>query len=175
MFFDRGFEATSLRALADEVGLKVASLYNHITSKEDLLFELMTDVMEQLLEVTSPSTDEALPPADRLMQFMTASLEYHGTHRLAALVGNSELRSLHGERREHLVRLRNQYQERLERILQSCHESGDIQISDVKLTAFAGFGIFLHMASWYRPDGPLPLDEVIRGLLSAYAPTAQVM
>jgi TetR/AcrR family transcriptional regulator, cholesterol catabolism regulator len=175
MFFERGFEATSLRTLAEAVGLQVASLYNHITSKEDLLFDIMRDVMVQLLEVTDRATDPDMSPAERLMDFMTASMDYHATHRLEALIGNSELRSLNARHRKKLVALRNDYQARLEKILADCVASGDIDIVDVKLAAFAGFGILLHVAVWYRPDGPLALPKVIEGLLSAYAPTAQVM
>jgi AcrR family transcriptional regulator len=174
MFFERGFEATSLRNLADAVGIQVASLYNHISSKEDLLFDIMREVMVQLLELTEPSTDTSLPPAERLLTFMTASMEYHATHRLPARIGNSELRSLGAEHRAEMVTLRNQYQTRLENALSACLDNGDIEIANVKLAAYAGFGILLHLAVWYRPDGPLSLPEVIEGLLSAYAPTAQV-
>jgi len=174
MFYDRGFEATSLRNLADAVGIQVASLYNHISSKEDLLFDIMREVMIQLLELTEPSTDTSLSPSERLLNYMTASAEYHATHRLPALIGNSELRSLSPEHHAEMIKVRNEYQSRLENALSACLDNGDIEIPNVKLAGYAGFGILLHVAAWYRPNGPLSLSEVIDGLLSAYAPTAQI-
>ena len=50
LFFKRGFQATTLRHIASRVGIQVGSLYNHITSKGDLLFEIMETVMLDLLE-----------------------------------------------------------------------------------------------------------------------------
>ena len=50
LFFKRGFQATTLRHIASRVGIQVGSLYNHITSKGDLLFDIMETVMLDLLE-----------------------------------------------------------------------------------------------------------------------------
>ncbi len=49
LFFEHGYEATSLRAIAGEVGIQVGSLYNHLTSKESLLYSIMSTIMEDLL------------------------------------------------------------------------------------------------------------------------------
>src|SRR5260370_13121770 len=50
LFYKRGFQATTLRHIASRVGIQVGSLYNHITSKGDLLFDIMETVMLDLLE-----------------------------------------------------------------------------------------------------------------------------
>ncbi|HVC34357.1 MAG TPA: helix-turn-helix domain-containing protein [Chloroflexota bacterium] len=41
LFYKRGFQASTLRGIAAKVGIQVGSLYNHIGSKSDLLFEIM--------------------------------------------------------------------------------------------------------------------------------------
>ena len=50
LFYKHGFQATTLRHIAARVGIQVGSLYNHITSKGELLFEIMETVMLDLLE-----------------------------------------------------------------------------------------------------------------------------
>ena len=50
LFYKRGFQATTLRDIAAKVGIQVGSLYNHIASKGDLLFEIMENIMLDLLE-----------------------------------------------------------------------------------------------------------------------------
>ena len=50
MFADRGFEATSMRDLASEVGIKAPAIYNHYRSKEDILAAALIWVMEDFSE-----------------------------------------------------------------------------------------------------------------------------
>ena len=49
LIFEHGYEAMSLRQLAAEVGIQPGSLYNHISTKQDLLFDLVQDHINDLL------------------------------------------------------------------------------------------------------------------------------
>ena len=49
LIFEHGYAAMSLRDLAAEVGIQVGSLYNHISTKQELLFELVQDHVNELL------------------------------------------------------------------------------------------------------------------------------
>jgi TetR/AcrR family transcriptional regulator, cholesterol catabolism regulator len=49
LFFERGYDATSLRQVAAASGLRVGSLYNHIDSKEHLLLQIMGGIMDDLM------------------------------------------------------------------------------------------------------------------------------
>jgi AcrR family transcriptional regulator len=172
LFYQRGFDATSQRQLAEAVGLQVASLYNHIKSKEQLLAEIMSDVMQQLISSTVAAVEAAPTPQARLRAFMREGIRFHAEHRLEAFVGNTELRSLSPRNRAHVVELRNKYQGMLESILDECVRNGSVDVPDVKLAAYAGVAICVHVSSWYREDGRLSLDDVIAALLASYAATA---
>ena len=65
LFRDSGYQATSMRDLAEAVDLKASSLYNHIGSKEELLKEIcmanadkFSKGMEQVLSLTSSPLDK---------------------------------------------------------------------------------------------------------------------
>lgn len=172
LFYQQGFHATSQRQLADAVGLQVASLYNHIKSKEQLLAEIMSDVMHQLISATAAAVEAAPTPQARLRAYMREGIRFHAQHRLEAFVGNTELRSLSPKNRRVVVELRNKYQAMLESILAECVAEGSIKVPDIKLAAYAGVAICVHVSSWYREGGRLSLDEVIDALLASYTPTA---
>jgi tetracycline repressor-like protein len=102
--------------------------------------------------------------------FIGAGIRFHAENQHEALIGNSELRALSAPKRRSIVALRSRYQSRLEGLVQAAVDAGRITVPDVKLAAFAGVAICVHVASWYRPDGRLPLDEIEKVLVAMYAP-----
>src|SRR3954464_10947701 len=77
LIFEQGFEAMSLRQLASEVGIQAGSLYNHISTKQVLLFDLIKTHMEELLERLDAALDGTAPPVEQLKSFIGFHLGYH--------------------------------------------------------------------------------------------------
>ena len=172
LFFEYGYAETSLRQIADAVGLQVGSLYNHISSKEDLLFEIMKGVMVDLIEATEQALTDVVDPVDRVRVLISAGIRFHAEHQHAALVGNTELRALSPAKRRSVVRLRDRYQSLLEQLLHEAAVAGRIDVPDLKMATYAGIAILNHVASWYQPEGRLSVAAVERDLLAMYAPTS---
>ena len=61
-----GYEAMSMRQLAAEVGVQAAALYRYFPTKEDLLFTLMREHMEGLIQAWDAARPDAADPATRL-------------------------------------------------------------------------------------------------------------
>jgi TetR/AcrR family transcriptional regulator, cholesterol catabolism regulator len=176
LFFRQGFEATSLRQIADIVGIKVGSLYNHIRSKEELLYTIMHGVMTSLGEQSNAALDAVPPdgPHGRLRAFLRAAVEFHAHNQQAAFIGNTELRALEPVHRHEIVRLRDAYQERLEELVGAVADvDRGAGIRNVKLASFAAVAISSHVSSWYRRSGELTIDDVVDGLLDVYRPVAR--
>src|SRR5689334_6336871 len=90
LFYQHGYEATALRALADAVGIKVGSLYNHMGGKDDLLLDIMSSVMDQLLESTRTALEEAGDdPVRRLRAAVDNHLRFHARNPRETFIGNS--------------------------------------------------------------------------------------
>lgn len=172
LFHRKGYEATSLREVADAVGLKVGSLYNHISSKEELLFGIMQGVMTELIDHTREAMAAEPDPVGRIRAFMRASIHFHATRRKETFIGNSELRSLGGERREQIVALRDEYQQLLADALVAAAETDGIEIDDVQLATFSGIALCASVATWYRPGGRLTLEDLEERLPALFAPLA---
>lgn len=58
MFREKGFSATSMRDLAESVGIEAASLYNHIQSKSQILQEIVFRAADDCNQHLDKLTDE---------------------------------------------------------------------------------------------------------------------
>lgn len=173
LFHEQGYRATNLRQIADAVGVQVGSLYNYMSSKERLLFEIMRGVMTDLVEGATAELDGVDDPLERVHRFMDHSIRFHGHRQKEVFIGNTELRSLSPARRRAIIELRDRYQALLVDALTDAAAAGQVVVADVRVTAYAGLAICSHAATWYREGGRLDLDEVARCLLQSFAPLAQ--
>jgi AcrR family transcriptional regulator len=176
LFSKQGYKETSLREIADRVGIKVGSLYNHMSSKEELLFTIMHDIMQDLLASGRAAMEAAAPdPGAEIVAFMENSIRFHGERKNETFIGNTELRALSPDRRAFVVQLRDDYERLLRGSLERAQAEGVLEVPDVQLATFAGLAICSHVATWYDSNQRLALEEVQRLLPMAYSPVAQYL
>lgn len=160
LFFEHGYEATSLRAIAGQVGIQVGSLYNHLTSKESLLYSIMSNVIEDLLNELDVRLATVTNPVDRLRVAVEVHVFFHTARAREVFIGNSELRSLTTPHRNRVVKLRDRYEQHVVRIIEEGVRDGSFRTNDPKLMAFAILAIGTSTSTWFRPEGRLQLDDI---------------
>lgn len=156
-----GYEAMSLRQLAARIGLQPGSLYNHIETKQDLLFDLIHNHMVTLLA----SLEEALggidDPLEALKAFIAFHLTYHIERKREVFIGSSELRSLAPKSRRKIVALRRTYEDRLCAILKQGTARGLFKIEDVRVSAYAILAMLTGICTWYDAKGRIGRKKLI--------------
>ena len=100
MFAERGFEATTIRDLAKELDLKSASIYHFFEDKEQLLFDLVTSVVEQLTDGAKRLVVAETSYELKLAVLVVNHVVMHALRPAETTLGDTELRSLTGKRRE---------------------------------------------------------------------------
>jgi AcrR family transcriptional regulator len=160
LFFEHGYEATSLRAIAGKVGIQVGSLYNHLTSKESLLYSIMSKIIEDLLNELDARLATVTGSLDRLRTGIEVHVFFHTARAREVFIGNSELRSLTAAHRRKVVKLRDQYEQRFVDIIEQGVADGAFRAPDPKLTAWAILAVGTSPAGWFRPEGLLHLDDI---------------
>ncbi len=161
LFSRKGYAATSMRDIADAVGLQPGSLYAHIRAKEDLLVGIIEQVRESFLQNgESALADTATPAADRLRRFIGAHLQIMADNRASAVVFLHEWKSLEGERLDEVRADRDRYEGMLVALLQEGVRSGEFRDVDPHLTAVAVLSVLNWAYTWYRPDGPLSASDL---------------
>ena len=154
IFAAKGYDATSIQDIAEAVDILKGSLYYHIDSKEDLLFEVIQEVHESGLERLEALEKSTAPALDRIADFVRLHVEYNAHALIKIAVFFHDFRSLKGERRKTIVEERDVYDHRLRDLIRQGQEEGSICPGiDPKIGAFAILGMMNWMYQWYNPSG----------------------
>jgi AcrR family transcriptional regulator len=178
LFALQGYEATSARQLAARVGIEAGSLYNHISSKQDLLFQLIQKATYDLIVTVSREIDAAgEDPVERLAGGVRAHVIFYCVNSTQALVGDRELRALTPENFAETRKQRDEYEALFIGILEQGIRRGLFRTLDSHTICFGILGLS-NVALWYRPGGRLAAAEIADSyadfvMRAVLAPTAQ--
>jgi AcrR family transcriptional regulator len=161
LIYKRGYEAMSLRDLAAKVGLQPGSLYNHIATKQALLFDLVHNHMVTLLESIDAALAGIDDPTEALTAFTAFHLTYHIERKREVFIGSAELRSLTPKNRKKIVDLRRAYEDRLCAILERGVRKRRFRLGDIRVSAYAILAMLTGICTWYDPRGRIDREELI--------------
>jgi TetR/AcrR family transcriptional regulator, cholesterol catabolism regulator len=152
LFAERGYNGTSLADLAAALGVSKPSLYHHIASKEDLLWDVAWEGAEAFHAGLDALPDG--PAADRIRLALRAHLAIVSAQLDVATVFVREWRYLEGERRDRFVAERRRYEERIRALYRDGVERSELR-TDLDVSTAAR--LFLSAANWaytwLRPGG----------------------
>jgi AcrR family transcriptional regulator len=152
LFAERGYQGTSLADLAAQLGVQKPSLYHHIASKEDLLWEVAWEGAEAFHGAL-----DAVPAQASATERIRLALHGH----LAVVAGQldvatvfvREWRHLEGERRERFVAERRRYEERIRDLFREGVEGSELRTDlDVATAALLFLSAANWAYTWLRPD-----------------------
>ncbi|MBP7335891.1 TetR/AcrR family transcriptional regulator [Niveispirillum sp.] len=161
LIYRKGYEAITLRQLADAVGIQPGSLYNHVRNKQDILFDLVHDHMTTLLAEVQQAVPAGATPLAQLEAFIAFHVGYHITRREQVFIANSELRSLEAGNHAAIVALRKRYEGVLIDILRRGAENGSLRAEDPTIAAYAILSMLTGICSWYQPSGRKSAEQLV--------------
>jgi AcrR family transcriptional regulator len=156
----RGYHGTSLRDVARAVGVQMSSLYYYFPSKQAMLLAIMRRTMREMQGFVEPAIRDAGSPREQLAAGIRAHVLFHGDRRRETLVTDSEIRALEPEGRDEIVGLRDRYGALFRDVLEAGREEGAFAFGDAHVATNALMTMCAGVAVWYRPDGPLTLQEI---------------
>jgi len=156
----QGYEAVSMRQLAEAVGVQAGALYRYFPNKQAMLASLMVDHMERLLGAWRAARPAGADPVARLDAFAGFHVRYHIDRRDEVFVNYMELRSLEPENRAAVVALRDAYERDLRTILQDGLDAGRFAPLDPALTSMGLIAMLTGVTMWRRSNGRLGAAEI---------------
>lgn len=160
LFRAKGYHATTIRDIADEAGMLSGSLYAHIKSKEDLLYEITDEVAQQFLTSLKTVSDLDVSPQERLRLGLSAHLKVVSLHLDAASVFMHEWRGLSDERRADIQAKRDEYEGLWKSILADGVEKGVFRAENLRYARMVLLSVANWSYQWFDPEGALTPDEV---------------
>jgi AcrR family transcriptional regulator len=144
LFAQKGYHGTSIGDIAEAMGVQKGSLYAHIASKEDLLYETMREGADAFHAALDAIPDE-LPAVEKIRLALRGHLRVVAEQLDVATVFVQEWRYLEGERRDEIVAERRRYEERIRDLFREGHELSELRAD---LDEGAAALLFLSAANW---------------------------
>ncbi len=164
LFSQSGYEATSVRDIADAMSIKAGSLYAHIETKEDLLWEILTAAADRFFAAANPIMQSDLLPLEKLKRLIAAHVKVITDSASSAAVYTTEWRHLTEPRRSEFAARRDAYEEMVRGLVRQGIRAGEMADVDEKFATLLILSSMNWIYQWYRADGPMTPEEIARKL-----------
>jgi len=164
LFRTKGFAATSMRELAREVGIEAPSLYNHYTSKQQLLQDICFDIAAQFQTTFDASIATEQSNSQKLRRAMLGHVQVIASNIEASSVFFDEWVFLEASELARFKKLRAAYQQAFRNLVADGIASGEFNAVNVKLTVFMIFSALNATYDLYKSGERLNEEEIAEGI-----------
>jgi len=165
LFRKKGFMATSMQDIAETVGIKAASLYNHIGSKQELLKELLLNIANAFTEGMADIENSSLDAIEKLEALIDLHVDLTIKYRDSIALITGEWVHLEVPEIDKYKNQRNEYEAQFLNILTQCKSNGHIhQKTDIDLALFSILSSLHWLYSWYNKNKNVSRIELAKQL-----------
>ena len=169
LFAAKGFKGTSIRDIANPIGISISTIYHYFGNKEGLILAVMQHSAYQILDRLLNISKRDMDPLDRFKILMENHIYMALTYTKKAKIIN-----IVSIDTEHLSDKGNQIARKVQRNILDIYvkelgileKSGYVQARSITVLAFNVLGIINWLIRWYRSEGPLSLEEVSQEIVS---------
>ena len=160
LFKKRGFYNTSIKDISEKVGLRGGSLYYHIKSKEDALFDICENAINNLLTELERIVKTDDEPEEKLKKIIENQIDYFIKDFYETSVFLIETKALGDEYQKTYTGKRDKFESHIRNVLREGMKKGVFRKGDIKLMSFAILGMLNWMVIWYNPTGKWGPDKI---------------
>jgi TetR/AcrR family transcriptional regulator, cholesterol catabolism regulator len=165
LFRENGYAGTSVRDIAKAMSLRGASLYAHVTSKEDVLWSIVDRAasrFEQAADAAEERAERLRPgdPVEAIAALVRAHVEVLTDDVGEASVFVHEWKALGPERRQAVLDRRDAYEARFRSRVEDGIAIGAFTMIDPAIASTVLLTALNGVATWYDPDGRLPAGRI---------------
>ncbi len=156
----KGFHGASMSDIAAAVNLQKASLYHHVSSKQEILLALLDRALGMLSERIGAVASQSIPADQKLRQMIKVYLQSLAENPDLSSVLLFEHRSLDKKSHARHVPYRDKFEGQWRDVVQEGVRAKVFDCPDVGMAVRALMGVMNWTLTWYRPDGPLSIEKI---------------
>ena len=162
LFMEKGYRATTMQDIAKEMGIQKPSLYHYISSKEDILKEIVDITMNRLIHSIEEIANSNTSPVQKLERIIDSHIMLICENLELFTVSLREINKINAKGFwSDVVALRDKYESHVRNILSSGKKQGYFREDiDEKLVGFAILGSVNWAIRWYSPRGEKSPKEI---------------
>ncbi len=168
LFKEKGYSATTVRDIADKVGMEAASLYNHIKSKDDILkticFDIANTYRAHLEEVTSMKAT----PMEKIKTLMRLQISIITSNPASSLISNFEWKHLPDFERNIFISERKHYETVFKSLIEMAIAKGEMKAVNSSIALYTILASVRWIDIWYKSErniSPETLEETISSIM----------
>jgi len=163
LFKEKGYAAVTMRDIAKALDIKAASLYNHISSKQDILKIIIISIAEEFTDKMNRIHASEVSCIEKLQQIIALHIDiaYRNSYGMASL--NNDWMHLE-EQMEYYLELRNSYEDNFRSIINKGVEFREIKSTNAEITLFSILSTLRSLYLWIPKKEDLNPEELTENL-----------
>jgi len=170
MFRKRGYNATSMRDIAAEMGIEAPSLYNHISGKQEILSELLMMIAQTFTDNMREIRTSSLSNIEKLERLIKLHVDITIDHTDAVSLLTNEWVHLEGDISTEFIALKDNYEADFRRVITNCIKDKSMEKVNPELALFSILSTLRWLYSWYSRNPKVNKIELEREMVRLLVP-----
>lgn len=162
LFRKRGYNGTSMKNIADTIGIKPASIYNHINTKQELLHDLLMDIATRFMSGMNDISHSSFEVEQKLERLIALHIRLTVEHTDAVALIAGEWVHLEEVSRIQYLKLRDEYEAAFKDIIEEGKAAGKFVVIDTEIILFSTLSTLRWLYSWYSRNKDYNISELER-------------
>lgn len=166
LFRKRGYSAITMRDIASEMDIKAASLYNHISGKQEILADIILEVAQEFTTGMNQVISKQSSTLKKLENLIELHIEITLNHSEALASLNNDWMHLEGDNLNAFIKMRDEYEDNFRELIKTGIEVNEIRSAHPEVILFSILSTLRTLHLWYEKRGKLDVNVLKKDMVS---------
>lgn len=166
LFKEKGYSAVSMRDIAQAMDIKAASLYNHISGKQEILSSLIVKVAEEFTSEMLTIVSAPLTPLQKIKKVIEIHIDITVNYSENIATLNNDWMHLEGDDLNRVVGMREAYEENFRNIIKQGISQGDIKPNHPEVILFSILSTLRTLYLWNEKRGKMDVNILKKDMVA---------